>query len=889
MATKVLDKSYDPHQVEDKWYRYWEEHGYFRADEDSEEKAYSIVIPPPNVTGVLHIGHALNNTLQDILVRFKRMEGYNVLWMPGTDHAGIATQNVVEKQLLEEGLDRHSLGREKFIERVWKWKEQSGGTIIGQLKKLGASCDWSRERFTMDEGLSEAVKEVFVRLYQEGLIYRSHYIINWCPRCQTALSDLEVEHHEVSGKLYHLKYPLKESDRFVVVATTRPETMLGDTAVAVNPEDERYRAVIGKKVILPVVNREIPIIADPYVDVEFGTGCLKITPAHDFNDFEIGLKHGLEQIKVIDEAGRMNENAGPYRGMDRFECREKIVEDFERDGVLLRIEDYRHVVGHCYRCKTIVEPNLSLQWFVKTKPLAKTAIEAVRERRTRIIPEVWEKTYFEWMENIRDWCISRQIWWGHRIPAWYCDRCGEVIVSKETPTSCSKCGGDRLTPETDVLDTWFSSALWPFSTLGWPKETKLLKRFYPTSVLVTGFDILFFWVARMMMMGLKFMGDVPFRDVYIHGLVRDERGEKYSKTRGNVVDPLDLIDRFGADALRFTLAALTMPGSDLKLSESRTEGYRHFANKIWNASRFALMNLEKFNIGELTKEVPPDEFSLPDRWIRGRLNNVIRDVRKSLEDYKFNEASNSLYQFIWHEFCDWYLELAKLYLYQEGGEKRQKLTKRTLLEVLDAVLRLLHPFMPFITEEIWQQLPQRKENESIMIAQFPKPDKGYDDESVVDEMGLIIEVISALRNIRGEMNLPPGERIMVLLRTKREEVEKRLRENQSFIQSLALVEAFQFGRNLEKPLYSAFVAVRDVEIFVPMERSRMEEEARRLQKEIVKIEKESAFVMKKLSNEQFLSKAPPEIVQEVKGKALEFRGQREKLEESLNKIKEMIG
>jgi len=889
MATKVLDKSYDPHQVEDKWYRYWEEHGYFRADEDSEEEVYSIVIPPPNVTGVLHIGHALNNTLQDILVRFKRMEGYHVLWMPGTDHAGIATQNVVEKQLLEEGLDRHSLGREKFIERVWKWKEQSGGTIIGQLKKLGASCDWSRERFTMDEGLSEAVKEVFVRLYQEGLIYRSHYIINWCPRCQTALSDLEVEHHEVSGKLYHLKYPLKESDRFVVVATTRPETMLGDTAVAVNPEDERYRAVIGKKVILPVVNREIPIIADPYVDIEFGTGCLKITPAHDFNDFEIGLKHCLEQTKVIDEAGRMNENAGPYRGMDRFECRGKIVEDFERDGVLLRIEDYRHVVGHCYRCKTIVEPNLSLQWFVKTKPLAKTAIEAVRDGRTRIIPEVWEKTYFEWMENIRDWCISRQIWWGHRIPAWYCDQCGQVIVSKETPTSCSKCGGDRLTPETDVLDTWFSSALWPFSTLGWPKETKLLKRFYPTSVLVTGFDILFFWVARMMMMGLKFMGDVPFRDVYIHGLVRDERGEKYSKTRGNVVDPLDLIDRFGADALRFTLAALTMPGSDLKLSESRTEGYRHFANKIWNASRFALMNLEKFNIGELTKEVPPDGFSLPDRWIRGRLNNVIRDVRKSLEDYKFNEASNSLYQFIWHEFCDWYLELAKLYLYQEGGEKRQKLTKRTLLEVFDAVLRLLHPFMPFITEEIWQQLPQRKENESIMIAQFPKPDKGYDDESVVDEMGLIIEVISALRNIRGEMNLPPGERIMVLLRTKREEVEKRLRENQSFIQSLALVEAFQFGRNLEKPLYSAFVAVRDVEIFVPMERSRMEEEARRLQKEIVKIEKESAFVMKKLSNEQFLSKAPPEIVQEVKGKALEFRGQREKLEESLNKIKEMIG
>jgi valyl-tRNA synthetase len=888
MASKVLDKSYNPHQVEEKWYRYWEERGYFRADEDSDRKAYSIVIPPPNVTGVLHIGHALNNTLQDILIRFKRMEGFNVLWMPGTDHAGIATQNVVEKQLLEEGLDRHSLGREKFIERVWKWKEQSGGTIINQLKKLGASCDWSRERFTMDEGLSEAVKEVFVRLYQEGLIYRSHFIINWCPRCQTALSDLEVEHQEVLGKLYHLKYSFKEGDRFVIVATTRPETMLGDTAVAVNPEDERYKEVVGKKVVLPVVHREIPVIADAYVDIEFGTGCLKITPAHDFNDFEIGLNHGLEQIKVIDETGRMNENAGPYQGMDRFECRSQIVEGFERDGVLIKIEDYRHMVGHCYRCKTIVEPNLSLQWFVKTIPLAKTAIEAVRDGRTQIIPSVWQKTYFEWMENIRDWCISRQIWWGHRIPAWYCGQCGEVIVAKETPTSCPKCGSDRLTPETDVLDTWFSSALWPFSTMGWPKQTKLLKRFYPTSVLVTGFDILFFWVARMMMMGLKFMGDVPFRDVYIHGLVRDERGEKYSKTRGNVVDPLELIDRFGADALRFTLAALTMPGSDLKLSESRTEGYRHFANKIWNASRFALMNLAEFNVDTITPNSLVEEFSLPDRWIRGRLNQAIRGVQKSLEEYKFNEACHTLYQFIWHEFCDWYLELTKLYLYKEGDKKRRTLTQQTLLEVLDSILRLLHPFMPFVTEEIWQQLPQRKESESIMIAEFPKPDGRYDDEAVADEMALIIEVINALRNIRGEMNLPPGEQIIALFRTKKKDVEGRLREHQSFIQSLALVNQFKFGGDLEKPLHSAFVAVRDVEIFVPIDRSRMEEEAKRLQKEILKTEKESAFVTKKLSNEQFLSKAPPEIVQEVKEKALEFRIQREKLEESLNKIRKML-
>jgi valyl-tRNA synthetase len=889
MASKILDKSYDPHLVEEKWYRHWEKLGYFRADENSGQKSYSIVIPPPNVTGVLHIGHALNNTLQDILVRFKRMEGYNALWMPGTDHAGIATQNVVEKQLSEDGVSRHTLGREKFIERVWKWKEQSGGTIINQLKKLGASCDWSRERFTMDEGLSEAVKEVFIRLYQEGLIYRSHYIINWCPRCQTALSDLEVEHQEVLGKLYHLKYPFMGSDRSVIVATTRPETMFGDTAVAVNPEDERYQCVIGEKIILPVIHREIPVIADRYVDIEFGTGCLKITPAHDFNDFEIGLNHHLEQVKVIDEAGRMNQNAGPYQGLDRFECRNQVVEDFERDGVLIKIEDYRHMVGHCYRCKTIVEPNLSLQWFVKTKPLAKAATESVRDGRTRIIPVMWEKTYFEWMENIKDWCISRQIWWGHRIPAWYCGQCEEVIVSKETPTSCPKCGFGLLTPETDVLDTWFSSALWPFSTMGWPKETKELKRFYPTSVLVTGFDILFFWVARMMMMGLKFMGEVPFRDVYIHGLVRDEKGEKYSKTRGNVVDPLDLIDRFGADALRFTLAALTMPGSDLKLSESRTEGYRHFANKIWNASRFALMNLEKYNIDEMNQEVIPGELSLPDRWIRGRLNQAIRNVQKALEEYKFNEASYALYQFIWHEFCDWYLELAKLTLYQKEEKKGKILTRRTLLEVLDAILKLLHPFMPFITEEIWQKLPKREENKSIMIAEFPKTDERYDDEKVADQMTLVVEVVNALRNIRGEMNLPPGEPIIVLFRTKNGEVEERLRENQPFIQLLAWVKKFHFGGDIEKPLYSAFAVVRDVEIFVPMDRSRMEEEAKRLQKEISKIEKESAFIMKKLSNEQFLSKAPPWIVQEVKEKALEFHSQRDKLEESLNKIKEMLG
>jgi valyl-tRNA synthetase len=889
MASKVLDKSYDPHRVEEKWYAHWEKQGYFRADEHSTRPPYCIVIPPPNVTGVLHIGHALNNTLQDILVRFKRMKGYEALWLPGTDHAGIATQNVVEKQLATEGLDRHALGREKFVERVWKWKAQSGGTIIGQLKKLGASCDWSRERFTMDEGLSEAVREVFIRLYQEGLIYRSHYIINWCPRCRTALADLEVEHQETPGKLYHLKYPIKGENRFLVVATTRPETMLGDTAVAVNPEDKRYQMDVGKKVVLPVVGREIPVIGDAYVDIEFGTGALKITPAHDFNDFEIGLKYGLEQIKVIDEEGRMSENTSLYQGLDRFECRRRIVEDFERDGVLLKIEDYRHMVGHCYRCKTVVEPNLSLQWFVRTKPLAQAAIESVRKGKTRIVPEHWEKTYFEWMENIRDWCISRQIWWGHRIPAWYCEACGEVIVAKETPKACCKCGGERLRPETDVLDTWFSSGLWPFSTLGWPKETLELKRFYPTSVLVTGFDILFFWVARMMMMGLKFMGEVPFRDVYIHGLVRDEKGEKYSKTRGNVVDPLDLIERFGADALRFTLAALTMPGSDLKLSEARTDGYRHFANKIWNASRFALMNLEDFNLNEMEKNDPAEDFSLPDQWIRGRLNQVIREVEASLEAYAFNEATHALYQFVWHEFCDWYLELIKPSLYPNEDKKRRVLTQRTLLEVLDAILRMLHPFMPFITEEIWQQLPGRKENESIMMAEFPRPHPRYDKEKAADRMGLIIEVITALRNIRGEMNLPPGEQIVALLRSKNEEVRKTLCDQQSFIQTLARVKELTLGQDLEKPLYSAFVVVRDVEIFVPMDRSRMEEERKRLQKEIQKIEKEIAFVGKKLSNEQFLAKAPPEVVQEEKEKASQYQAVRKKLEENLGKIKEALG
>lgn len=883
-----MEKSYDPSKVEEKWYRFWIGNDYFRADEDSEKESFSIVIPPPNVTGVLHIGHALNNTLQDILARYKRMQGYNVLWMPGTDHAGIATQNVVERQLLEEGLDRHKLGREKFIERVWKWKEQSGGTIINQLKRLGASCDWSRERFTMDEGLSEAVKEVFIRLYEEGLIYRGNYIINWCPRCQTALSDLEVEHQEVEGKLYYLKYPLKKNRRFLIVATTRPETMLGDTAVAVNPEDHRYKEFISETVILPVLNREIPVIADPYVDMEFGTGCLKITPAHDFNDFEIGLRHNLSQIKVIDEKGQMNENAGPYQGMDRFECRRRIVEDFEKDGTLVKVEDYRHKIGHCYRCKTIVEPNLSIQWFVKTKPLAKPAIDAVKEGRTRIIPSIWEKTYFEWMENIRDWCISRQIWWGHRIPAWYCNNCDEIIVAKEEPDSCKRCSSNSLRAEEDVLDTWFSSALWPFSTMGWPKETKELKKFYPTSVLVTGFDILFFWVARMMMMGLKFMGDVPFREVYIHGLVRDERGEKYSKTKGNVVDPLEWSERYGTDALRFTLAALTMPGSDLKLSEARTEGYRHFVNKLWNASRFALMNVDEEGEDDFPKDLKREDYSFPDLWIKARLNQIISKVKNALDEYKFHEATHTLYHFIWHEFCDWYLEMIKPNLYQKEDRKSKIISKKTLLEVLDAILRMLHPFMPFVTEEIWQKLPLKKKVSSITIAEYPSEDPNFYDENIQKEMERLVDLITSIRNIRAEMNIQPSEQIDVILNVEDESIVEEIKKNQIFIHQLAKVKTLRVEKEMIKPPISAFSRVKDIEIYVPMDRIKMEAELRRIKKELAKVEKDISFVNKKLTNEEFLSRAPKEVIEKETEKASQYRMLKERLEENIKRIKEML-
>jgi valyl-tRNA synthetase len=877
-----LPKGYEPREVEEKWYAVWEEGGFFRADENSSRPHYSIVIPPPNVTGVLHMGHALNNTLQDILCRWKRMTGHEVLWMPGTDHAGIATQNVVEKQLASEGKDRHELGREKFVKRVWQWREESGGQIINQLKRLGASCDWERERFTMDEGLSKAVREVFVRLYGEGLIYRDNRLINWCPRCHTALSDLEVEHEEKKGHLWHLRYPVQGTDRFLVVATTRPETMLGDTAVAVNPEDERYADLIGKKVLLPLVDREIPIIADEYVDREFGSGAVKITPAHDFNDFEIGKRHGLEFINILDESGNINENGGSYNGLERYEARRKVVADLEARGLLEKIDDYANAVGECYRCRTVIEPYMSKQWYVDVKPLAKEAIAAVEDGRTKIVPQQWEKTYYEWMYNIQDWCISRQIWWGHRIPAWFCDACGEITVSLQDPAECAHCGSSDIRQETDVLDTWFSSALWPFSTMGWPEETLTLAKFYPTSCLVTGFDILFFWVARMMMMGLKFMGEVPFKEVYIHALVRDAQGQKMSKSKGNVIDPLTVIEEYGTDAFRFTLAAFAAMGRDIKLSTDRIAGYRNFANKLWNASRFALMNLEDFDpegadLGKL-------DLSLADRWILSRLSETAREVDAALTAYKFNDAANALYSFTWHSFCDWYIELIKEDLY--GGDPRAKACAQAVLfTVLEQLLRLLHPFMPFITEEIRQALPGRRPEKSIMHAAFPDGGDLPVDAAGAEKMERIMDVVKAIRNIRGEMDVAPSRQIAAVLDCKSEPSAAVMSEGEGYIKALARVDELICGVDVERPAQAATQVAGEVEILLPLAGLiDVVEEEKRLDKEIAKVEKDVAMFSKKLSNEKFVVNAPPEVLEKDRGKLAAAQEKLGILQESLKKI-----
>ncbi len=861
MEDNVLAKAYEPKEVEEKWYYYWEKNDLFKANTKSDKSPFSIVIPPPNITGSLHMGHALNNTLQDILCRYKRMKGYSVLWQPGTDHAGIATQNVVEKDLASKGTDRHQIGRERFVELVWEWREKFGGVIINQLKRLGSSCDWSRERFTMDEGLSRAVREVFVRLYDEGLIYRGDYIINWCPRCHTALADLEVEHEDKDSFLYYIRYPFEDREGYLIVATTRPETVLGDTALAVNPEDERYKDLSGAYVLLPVLNRPIPVIFDKYVDKEFGTGALKITPAHDTNDFEIGNTHQLERIKVIDEDGSMNELAGPYKGMDRFQCRERILQDLESSGLLEKTEPYSHAVGHCYRCKTMIEPLLSKQWFIKVGPLAKEAIAAVKDGKTRIVPSNWEDVYYEWMNNIKDWCISRQIWWGHRIPAWYCQGCGEIIVAKEGPKVCSSCKGKDLQQETDVLDTWFSSALWPFSTLGWPDSTDELKTFYPTSVLVTGFDILFFWVARMMMMGIHFLGDVPFRDVYIHALVKDEQGQKMSKSKGNIIDPLEVLDRFGTDAFRFTLSVMAIQGRDIRLSEERIAGYRNFINKIWNAARFSLMNLKECKPPSTDKS----SITLADRWIMTRMGEVAEEISGHLDDYRFNDAAGTCYQFVWHEFCDWYLEMAKLELYSKD-QKRREVAHSVLQILLSGVVRLLHPFVPFITEEIWYRLPYTEG--SIMVAQFPQPlEFIYDDESI-KEMDLLKGVITGIRNIRGEMNVPPKKDVKIVIDAKGSREREIFENNLAYITSLAKVESIDIVSGTEKPEWSATYVFGDVQVHVLLKGLiNYDDERNRIYKEIKKIEHEMDLSRRKLSNKDFLNQAPLHIVENVKEKA----------------------
>ncbi len=900
--TRELAKGYEPHDVEKRWYAEWEAKGYFRAEDTSDKKPYSIVIPPPNVTGALHMGHALNNTLQDILCRWKRMQGYNVLWMPGTDHAGIATQNVVERQLAAEGKDRHDLGRDEFIQRVWRWKGESGGEIIGQLKRLGASCDWERERFTMDEGLSKAVRTVFVKLHKDGLIYRDNRLINWCPRCHTALSDIEVEHEDKKGHLWHIRYPVVgEPGRFVTVATTRPETMLGDSAVAVHPDDPRYLDLVGKSVILPLVNREIPVVADDYVEMEFGTGVVKITPAHDFNDFEVGVRHGLERINVLDESGVINAAGGQYEGLERFEARKKIVEDLDAAGLLEKIDDHALSIGGCYRCKTVVEPYLSLQWYVKVAPLAEKALAAVKEGKTRILPKQWENTYYDWMENIRDWCISRQIWWGHRIPAWFCDSCGEITVEMEAPTSCGKCGGSDLRQETDVLDTWFSSALWPFSTMGWPDSTPLLQTFYPTSCLITGFDILFFWVARMMMMGLHFMDQVPFTDVYIHALVRDSQGHKMSKSKGNVIDPLTVIDQYGTDAFRFTLAAFAAQGRDIKLAEERIAGYRNFCNKVWNAARFTLMNLEGFDpagisLGDL-------KLSQGDQWILHRFNETARETNQALAEYRYNEAANGLYQFTWSEFCDWYLELSKQDLY--GNDRERKSTVQFVLwHTLEQLLRLLHPFMPFITEEIWQALPkdavgaihelplQTAIHElplpTIMLAAYPEFLAERSFPQAAEKMEQVMAVISGIRNVRGEMEVPPSRSIAAILSCGSEDSRELMKHNESSIMTLARLSDLAIGLELEKPEDASIQVAGDVQIFVPLKGLvDVEAEVQRLLKEIGKIVKDMELFTKKLENPSFVDRAPSDVVAKEKEKLAEVTAKKGVLEASLEKIRRL--
>ena len=875
-SPRHLAKAYEFREVEDRWYQNWLKHKNFRATLDESRPSFAIVIPPPNVTGVLHVGHALNNTLQDILVRYRRMQGYNVLWLPGTDHAGIATQNVVERQLAAKGISRHDIGREKFIERVWQWKEESGGQIINQLKRLGCSCDWDRERFTMDEGLSRAVRAVFVRLFKEGLIYKGDYIINWCPRCHTALADIEVEHEETAGKLYHIRYPLADGSGHLVVATTRPETMLGDTAVAVHPGDERYNRLQDGAVILPLIGRKIPLVFDTHVEQDFGSGALKVTPAHDLNDFEIGRRHDLPSLKVMDDNGVMNAEAGPYAGLDRFACREKIVADLEAAGLLEKIEEHQHGVGHCYRCQTVVEPSLSRQWFVAVKPLAARAAQAVRTGEINLLPKMWHNTFYEWMDNIRDWCISRQIWWGHRIPAWTCEDCGELIVSEQDPDVCPRCRSSRLVQEEDVLDTWFSSALWPFSTLGWPEQSKELQMFYPTSVLITSFDILFFWVARMMMMGLHFMNEVPFRDVYLHALVRDKDGKKMSKSKGNVLDPLELMDQYGTDALRFTMAAFAAQGRDIKLAEERIEGYRHFINKLWNAARFTLMHVgEEAGAQAATAsqalragKIDYHRLSLPHQWILSRAGKVSTEIGRALDDYRFNDAASTAYQFVWREFCDWYLEWIKPELYGDDQTVKEQ-SRAVLLLVLEDILKMLHPLIPFVTEEIWHALPGSRS--SIMVEPFPLLDSARTNDAAEAKAGMLMEVVGGIRNIRSAYMLHPSAMIRVSIICPNAVKAKQLVDLAEAVKGLTRSETVEIQAAGERPPGAAAQILADFEIFVPLAGLvDVAEECAKLDKEEAKINQEMQRIKGKLNNEKFLAKAPPEVIAKERAKEAEL-------------------
>ena len=883
MSDNALPKGYEPRDVESRWRAHWEGNKTFTPDLDAPGEPFSIVIPPPNVTGALHMGHALNLTIQDILCRHARQKGKKVLWVPGTDHAGIATQNVVERGLAKEGKGRHDLGREKFIERVWEWREEYGTRILNQIRAMGASVDWTRERFTMDEGLSRAVRQVFVKLYDDGLIYKGDYIINWCNRCHTALADDEVDHLPRKDHLWQLRYPLADGSGELVIATTRPETMFGDTAVCVHPEDERYTAFIGKKVKLPLTDREIPVIADNYVDREFGTGALKVTPSHDHNDWELGHRHKLEFLQVIDENGVMNEHAGIYAGLTKEECRKRVVADLAAQGILVKEEELDHSVGHCYRCKSVIEPHVSTQWFVaasKMAPRARAAVPAA----TQIFPDNWEKTYYNWLDNIRDWCISRQIWWGHRIPAWTCGDCGKLIVAVDAPERCS-CGSGNLTQDEDVLDTWFSSALWPFSTMGWPDETRELKTFYPTSVLVTGFDILFFWVARMMMMGLHFMDEVPFRHVYIHALVRDAEGRKMSKSTGNVIDPLEMIDKYGTDSLRFTLAAFAAMGRDIKLSEERIEGYRHFVNKLWNAARFALMNLPD---DEAPAPVDLDTVQgLHHRWILHRLEEMKASTDAAIVGYRFNDAAQGMYRFIWNEFCDWYLELIKPDM-QAGGE-RKAAAQHVLLTVLRETLTLLHPIMPFITCEIWAALPGNAGTD-LAVQPFPAARPGCVRAEDAARMELVQGVIGAVRTIRAELNIAPSLRLTALVRTANEHDRQVLEENRQMLLVLARLENAEFGPAIEAPRASASNVVSGNEVIVPLTGAvDFEAELARLDKELGKIEKDLVQVNKKLANESFVDKAPAEVVAKERARAGELADAKAKLEALQQRFREAIG